>query len=346
MQSLESDARYYHLWVGFDDGSFLGYYNKGAFDLANPDLFAISYMSSGNQDCLTAYNVTAPCREYFEADPATGARRRSFDGQTYDCRGRGWYSDTASTNQAQWTAMYVDKSTNQPAFAFCAPLSDLTTSPSVVSPDLVFTGTSDNPIIGVACSGMYITDISKQLRASANVMNFKGVVYVREVGARDGEEPLVASSSTDSASYYNATARSRLPSTESPEALIQWSSEQLAAEGAAVDRTVVKWANESRSSSAFLADGSVLHQSGGLRAARPPVAGRRRATSGLPCWVSRQHRIGGGVCGLRDGGPRDAPASHLPDHRPRLRGAAIHVAGAVPVLLLPRVRGRLVVAGS
>ena len=53
---------YYHLWVGFDDGAFLGYYDKGANSEANPDLYTISYMASANHTCEALYNVTAPCK--------------------------------------------------------------------------------------------------------------------------------------------------------------------------------------------------------------------------------------------------------------------------------------------
>ena len=62
---------YYHLWVGLNDGSFLGYYNKGANAEADPNLYTISYMDSAQHEC-TQYNIVAPCREYFEADRDTG----------------------------------------------------------------------------------------------------------------------------------------------------------------------------------------------------------------------------------------------------------------------------------
>ena len=74
---------------------------------------------------------------------------------------RAWYSQTAADNEAQWTAMYIDKSTNQPAFAFCVPLTNLTT-PSSIPAALVYGNSSNRraggAIVGVACSGMYIED--------------------------------------------------------------------------------------------------------------------------------------------------------------------------------------------
>ena len=63
------------MWVGLDDGSFLGYYDKGANAEADPDLYTISYMVSAQHECShlpAPYNFGAPCREYFEANRDTG----------------------------------------------------------------------------------------------------------------------------------------------------------------------------------------------------------------------------------------------------------------------------------
>ena len=49
--------------------------------------------------------------------PMNKRLRQSFKGATYDCRLRAWYFNTATDNVAQWTSMYIDKTTNQPAFA-------------------------------------------------------------------------------------------------------------------------------------------------------------------------------------------------------------------------------------
>ena len=33
--SLQGFGSYYHLWAGFDDGAFIGYYDKGAVSFFN-----------------------------------------------------------------------------------------------------------------------------------------------------------------------------------------------------------------------------------------------------------------------------------------------------------------------
>ena len=100
IRKLQSFGSYYHLWVGFEDGAFLGFYDKGSFEEIPRNLFAISYMSSSMHDCSSQYNISAPCREYFTADNETGTMTLSFKGAQYDPRTRAWYFKTAGRTTA------------------------------------------------------------------------------------------------------------------------------------------------------------------------------------------------------------------------------------------------------
>ena len=55
---LQEFGNYYHLWAGFEDGSFLGYYDKGT-DPKAPDQnqYYISWQSNANHSC-PQYNYT------------------------------------------------------------------------------------------------------------------------------------------------------------------------------------------------------------------------------------------------------------------------------------------------
>lgn len=89
IRSVQSYGSYYHLWSGYEDGSFLGYYAKGQMDKAPPNVFGISYMRNANHSCVAAYDVPKPCRESFAAKPSTGAKGVSVGAADYDCRERG-----------------------------------------------------------------------------------------------------------------------------------------------------------------------------------------------------------------------------------------------------------------
>ena len=133
---------YYHHWAGFNDGGFIGYYNKKVNPEAGEDLYSISFMLNGNHSC-ESHSKAAPCREYFEADPQTGVMRRSFKGVTYvrssknsrnslfpcrllmspcapslsqDCRKRAWYFDAAKSRASRWSDLYIDATANAAAF--------------------------------------------------------------------------------------------------------------------------------------------------------------------------------------------------------------------------------------
>ena len=55
---LQGFGNYYHLWAGFEDGSFLGYYDKGKNAKApDPHQYTISWQSSANHSC-PQYNYT------------------------------------------------------------------------------------------------------------------------------------------------------------------------------------------------------------------------------------------------------------------------------------------------
>ena len=68
IRTLQAFGNYYHLWAGFEDGSFMGYYDKGANLAAPSTSFSISYQSNENHSCAT-YGVASGCREFFVAAP-------------------------------------------------------------------------------------------------------------------------------------------------------------------------------------------------------------------------------------------------------------------------------------
>jgi hypothetical protein len=188
--SNQAFGSYYHHWVGFDDGGFIGYYNKGVVSGASAAVYTISYMLNGNHTCNSSYGIVAPCREYFEADPKTGELRKSFAGADYDCRGRGWYSNAADSRTSRWSSLYIDKTSKQAAFAYCTPLQNLTTN-ATISRSLIYDTNATKPIIGVACSGMYIDDIAQELKRTYTPRTEgSGVVYVREVSSNGVGVPL------------------------------------------------------------------------------------------------------------------------------------------------------------
>ena len=277
IRKLQSFGSYYHLWVGFEDGAFLGFYDKGSFEEIPRNLFAISYMSSSMHDCSSQYNISAPCREYFTADNETGTMTLSFKGAQYDPRTRAWYFKTAGrttafrirhpgnwtspnddveTPEAQWTSMYVDKSLGEPAFAFCVPLLDLTSSLAAIAATKVDQRTG---LIGVVCTGLLIEDISRSIAASFTDASDK-MVFVR-----DHENLLVASSARDRGSYYNASVAKRIETARSPDALISWAARQLM--NSTGDNSwpedgtnIVRWVQESRFSSNEVIGGTAIKQ--------------------------------------------------------------------------------------
>jgi hypothetical protein len=172
---------FYHLWAGFENGAFLGYYQK---DTLNTDEFSIAWQSTENHSCAYNYTnaawdsamnvpasgesaVTNPgifnrflpsrCREIFTANPVSGSRAVSVDASPYDCRYRSWYFDTKNeakhAGSKRWTSMYIDHSTNNPAFALCAPLTNLTSKAPRFYEGLQ---ADENGLVGVACTGLYI----------------------------------------------------------------------------------------------------------------------------------------------------------------------------------------------
>ena len=88
------------------------------------------------------------CREFFTSSKANGLYDGpgawSLGGQVYDCRKRSWYSNVKATMRRGWVG-YVDRSTNEPAFAVCFPLSNLTTPGHLAD---------ENGLVGVSCAGV------------------------------------------------------------------------------------------------------------------------------------------------------------------------------------------------
>lgn len=90
---------------------------------------------------------------------------------------------------------------------FCAPVTNLTTR-ATLAPALIYTGSTDNgrsAIIGVACSGMYITDISTGLATSLGA----GVqeVYVREGSSNKLVASAAGGESGTQDAYYNSNTQ-------------------------------------------------------------------------------------------------------------------------------------------
>jgi hypothetical protein len=119
---------FYHLWAGFENGAFLGYYQAGV----NAPAYSLSWQEDLGMACPYSYTsaqwegalnipasgiaaetdpasatLTAFCRESFTASQLTGRKDDSLSGAPYDCRKRGWYFTTKRNLQKQWSGMYV-----------------------------------------------------------------------------------------------------------------------------------------------------------------------------------------------------------------------------------------------
>jgi hypothetical protein len=190
-------TNYYTNWVGFEDGAMLGYYQPGTLI---PDHYSVIYMLNGNSSCPYNYthsnweaalNITnsenAPppvrdpyniarenesgnqmvpkhCLETFVARKNDGGLGVSFDGGPYDCRYRPWFFDMKAKAKnikgKSWTGMFIDVPAYEPAFAFCAPLMNLT----AYAPYKGLKADSGG-FIGATCFGLYIEAISSQVGA-------------------------------------------------------------------------------------------------------------------------------------------------------------------------------------
>ena len=120
IRTLQNFGSYYHLWTGFEDGAFLGYYDRGTVAGSDSSFYTISWQTSYNHSCdynttlaswksklevpksglsypgwpsqrASSMRLSSYCREYFHAKKDNGRRVNSFSGQAYDCRMRGWY---------------------------------------------------------------------------------------------------------------------------------------------------------------------------------------------------------------------------------------------------------------
>ena len=320
IQVLQRFGNYYHLWAGFEDGSFLGYYNKGVDKRSlDPYRYTISWQSNENHSC-PEYNYTMSgaggwnqtigrytaesgvpyskpppevehyvrplnqrkqelplrrfCREFFMADSNSGKRKGSFHGAVYDCRKRAWYYNTKKKLTQRWISIDVDRGVGEPFMANCAPLANLTAR-ATIKQELRDEATG---LVGVACVGVYIEDLSTHLLEVLPSFDERGV-YVRERSytytdvvngaikvASSGK--LVATSSPLVGAYWDGALQMRFRPTESPDALVAWSAEQLLDHaGCGWQRgvnpedglcwpddgtTLVKWVNASRAAPAGL----------------------------------------------------------------------------------------------
>ena len=79
-----------------------------------------------------------------------------------------------------------------------------------------------NSLLGVACTGFYLSDISKVL--TRNFPDFEtNAVYIRE----QSSGYLIAASTASSDGYYNSITMKRVLAKSSPDPLLKWSAKQL-----------------------------------------------------------------------------------------------------------------------
>lgn len=268
-RAMNRFGSYYFVWAGFTNGAFLGVYDKNVVRGSVPTFNTISWMPSASHSCQ--YNVTKAswesaldtegsglsripwpygnkssateiprnCREYFHADHATGARFNSFDGKPFETRNRAWYYDVKDGSafrkqlKKQWSRVYVDKTTGEVAMALCEPLFNLTSSSGNGLNNSNHIEPDENGMIGVACSAMYLSDLSSLLKVQFEDFETTAV-YVRE---RETGRVLASSGPTETyydgadpnepmswISYVHAVAA---PMRRTPDPMIQWSADKL-----------------------------------------------------------------------------------------------------------------------
>ena len=128
MRILAHEPSMTMLYVGFEDGTFVGYYGADANGGAIPKTLLDAPRCPWTYDaqcgggpadyCADGYGSAPACREYFETDGLTGEPTGDpFKTVVYDPRARGWYqaamahhaSASAATNS--WSDLYVFAST-------------------------------------------------------------------------------------------------------------------------------------------------------------------------------------------------------------------------------------------
>ena len=250
IRTLQKFGNYYHLWAGFEDGAFIGYYDKGYTD---ESFYTISWQSSYNHSCdynTTKYSwnlkldvpesglsypgwpssretdmrLSSYCREFFLAKKDNGDLINSFSGHAYDCRRRSWYYSVKQNRVTQWSMFYVDGRTNSLAIALCLPLFNAT-GYTTDDPDRQFDSKvlpDANLMLGVACTGFLLSDISRVLLSY--FPDFEtNAVYIRDRKSGD----LIAASTASSDGYYDSTNSARVYALDSPDPLLKWSAEQI-----------------------------------------------------------------------------------------------------------------------
>ena len=261
--SCDRSSNFYHLWAGFENAAFLGYYQVGT---NLDDLYTLSWQASENYSCAynftnnswtSALNIPASgleaepvpfrgedggtsmpsyCREIFAADHATGRMRASVSGAPYDCRKRGWYFNTKANLKKQWTSMYVDKTTGSPAFALCAPLFNL----SATASSSLGSGLSldDAGLIGVACTGLYIEAISAVLLEAFSDITASGpgaFIVERSSGL------LVAAGISEVGAYYDSARQVRISASQSSSDHIRFATASAALRTGTISFTTTVW---------------------------------------------------------------------------------------------------------
>eukprot|EP00300_Choanocystis_sp_HF-7_P024165 c25570_g1_i1.p1 GENE.c25570_g1_i1~~c25570_g1_i1.p1 ORF type:complete len:705 (+),score=156.36 c25570_g1_i1:52-2115(+) len=115
LQIEASDDSTQMLYLGFEDGMFIGYLNNGDGN----NIF--TYLPNENSPCLDA-NIPRNCRSYFDTDNTGTPTIRTRTRGDYDPRTRVWYSTAKSTLESHWSAVYVFATTETLGITFSSPI--------------------------------------------------------------------------------------------------------------------------------------------------------------------------------------------------------------------------------
>lgn len=232
---LFAQTSFYHLWAGFENAAFLGYYQ---YDINIDDRYSLSWQSNENYSCPDL-NISTSCRELFTADRKTGRKDYSIGGASYDCRARAWYSDTKYYVAKRWTSLYIDRAAGKPAFALCAPLVNLTTKSTDFSMD-------ENGLVGVACTGVFIEALSSVILDSftdlggSNPTGLGAFIVDRASGL------LVSAGTSNQGQYFNDETMTQILASESTNNLIRFASRVISNYSSTwpSDYTTVAWVRD------------------------------------------------------------------------------------------------------
>jgi hypothetical protein len=237
-------GQFYANWVGFENGAFLSYLQEGVLD----PKYTVQFQPTGNHSCPYNYTtaawdqymdvpasgraaVPAPfttfgigkaeipsrCVETYIANAETGRPGTSLLGEPYDCRNRGWYYGQKNVKpHRKWSSMFFDSATNEPAFAYCEPLLNLSSSDPSFGDGL---NKDKHGMVGVACTSLAIQALSTALLSQFGDLATGGSgTFIVERGTG----LLVAASSSDKDAYFDTVGLARQPVSASPSDVIRF----------------------------------------------------------------------------------------------------------------------------